>query len=270
MRPADDALLSWWRRLAFVGHYTGAEALVDDRTNRVLRYHSVGGGFYDDISPSRFRRQLEYLTDRYDVVDLPAVLERSDRKRVALTFDDGYVDFYDNVLPLLREYEVPATVFVPVEAIEDPCFSHNGRFDYEYMTEAQLHELVDDDLVTVGNHTVSHPRFSTVSSDRLETEIVGARERLEDLLGIEVSRFCYPYNDFDQRAMAVVRETHDIGVASGGRFTPVTPETDPSIVPRINGASPFYELCWDLSGTAIRVGRLGNRVLHLGSHEASH
>jgi len=263
MQPTNEALLEWWRRLAFVGHYSGAEGLVHEETNRVLRYHSVGGGFYDDISPQYFREQLDYFTDTYDVVDLPAVLERGDRKRVALTFDDGYRDFYDYVLPLLHEYDVPATVFVLVDALEDPEFAHNDRFDYEYMTEAQLRELVEDDLVTVGNHTRSHPRLPEVAADRLETEIGGAKDRLEDLLGAEVSRFCYPYGAFDVGAATVVRRTHDFAVVNRGQFEGVTPATDPATIPRVNGANPFFEVCWDLSDTATRVGSVGERVLGL-------
>jgi peptidoglycan/xylan/chitin deacetylase (PgdA/CDA1 family) len=263
MRSREDALLSWWRRLAFVGHYTGADALVADETNRILRYHSVGGGFYDNISPEYFREQLAYLTDAYDVVDLPDVLDRSDEKRVALTFDDGYRDFYDHVLPALREYEVPATVFVIADAVENPDFTHNGRFDYEYMTGAQLRELVDEELVTVGNHTVTHPRLTELSRDRLEREIVAGKQRLEELLGTDVSRFCYPFGDFDERAATVVRETHDFGTVSRGRFEGITPGTDPATIPRINGAEPSFEFRWNLSDAATRVGRLGHRVLSL-------
>jgi len=260
---ADERLLNWWRRLAYVGTRVGIDDTGTDRTNRVIRYHSVGGGFYDNLPPAAFREQLEYLTDAYEVVDLPAVLEPGDRKRVALTFDDGYRDFYDNVLPALRKYDIPATVFVLAGATEDPEFAHNDSFDYEYMTEANLHELVDDDLVTVGNHTVSHPRLSELSGDRLEDEIVDAKERLEDLLGTDVSRFCYPYGDVDERAAAIVRRTHDLGVVNRGRFEAVTPETDPATIPRINGANPLFEVSWDLSDTATRVGRVGERVRSL-------
>ncbi|WP_336035219.1 polysaccharide deacetylase family protein [Halobacterium yunchengense] len=261
MWTPDELLLTGWRALAFVGDYTGVAAMAPEETNRVLRYHSVGGGFYDDISPGYFREQLDYLTDAYEVVDLPGVLERGDEKRVALTFDDGYRDFYEYVVPILREYDVPATVFVPVRAVEDREFAHNSRFDYEYVTEAQLRELADEDLVTVGNHTVTHPRLTEVSDDRVEAEIVGGKQRLEALLGTEVTRFCYPFNDYDERAVAVVRETHDLGVASQGRYRGVTPETDPATVPRINGANPAYEFRWDLSDAAVRVGRASRPVL---------
>ncbi len=263
MQTRAEALSTWWRRLAFVGHYTGLESLVTDEANRVLRYHSVGGGFYDNIPPEHFRKQMDFLTNTYDIVDLPDVLDIDDRKRVAITFDDGYRDFYDNVLPILREYEVPATVFVIANAVEDPEFAHNRAFDYEYMTEAQLHELVDEELVTVGNHTMSHPRLSELPRDRLEREIVTSKNRLEELLGTDVSRFCYPFGDFDENAVAVVRDTHDIGVVNRGRFEDITTETNPAAVPRINGADPLYEVRWNLSDAATRVGSLGHRVLRL-------
>lgn len=265
MPSLDRTLLRAWRGLAFLGYHSGLDSLVDTGANKVLRYHSIGGGFYDDIGVDAFRRQVEFLTSEYEVVDLPAVLEPgdTDAERVALTFDDGYRDFREYVVPTLREYDVPATVFVIVNALEDPEFNHNDRAEYEYMDRDEVLDLVDEELVTVGNHTLSHPRLDRLPRERLETEIVEAKHRLEEMLGTDVSRFCYPYNDWDERAAEVVRETHDIGVLSRGRFEQISPETDPATVPRINGASPFYELCWDLSDTSTYVGRAGSYLLGL-------
>lgn len=257
----ESAILRGWRLVAFTGHLSRLDSLGVGQSNKVLRYHSVGGGFYDDIPPDRFRRDVEYLQSRFDVVDLPAVLSSGGEKRVALTFDDGYRDFYRHVLPLLREYDVPATVFVLADALENPSFDHNDRHDYEYMTREQLAELVEEDLVTIGNHTASHPRLGRVSPDRLEPEIVGAKRRLEEALGVEVDRFCFPYGSVSDRAAALVRQEHSIGVAGGGRRDTITPDTDPALVPRINGANPPWEVQWDLSDVGTRVGAVADRVV---------
>lgn len=261
LTDAESAMLQGWRLVAFTGHLSRLDSLGVGQSNKVLRFHSVGGGFYDDISPDRFRRDVEYLQSRFDVVDLPDVLTPGREKQVALTFDDGYRDFYRNVLPVLREYDVPATVFVLADALENPSFAHNDQHDYEYMTRGQLAELVDEDLVTIGNHTASHPQLGEVSSDRLEPEIVGAKRRLEEALGVEIDRFCYPYGSVSDHAADLVRQEHSIGVAGRGRRDVITPDTDPAIVPRINGANPFWEVQWDLSDVGTRVGAVVDRVV---------
>lgn len=254
-------MLRGWRLVAFAGHFSRLDSLGVGRSNKVLRYHSVGGGFYDDIHPDRLGRDIEYLQSRFEIVDLPEVLAPGGTKKIALTFDDGYRDFHRNVVPILREYDVPATVFVLADALEDPSFVHNGQHDYEYMNREQLAELVDEDLVTIGNHTASHPRLGETPPDRLEPEIVGAKRRLEEALGVDVDRFCFPYGSVSDRAADLVRRTHGIGVAGRGRRDAISSDTDPALVPRINGANPFWEVQWDLSDSATRVGAAADRFV---------
>lgn len=261
MPSTESILLRGWRAVAFVGHHSRIASLYDDGANCVLRYHSVGGGFYDDIQPERLRRDIEYLQRHYEIVDLPEVLRPGEGARIALTFDDGYRDFHRHVVPILHEYDVPATVFAIADAVDDPSFTHNDRYDYEYMDRAELTTLVDDDLVTVGNHTRSHRDLSGLPRDELEREIVGAKHRLEDLLGTDVRRFCFPYCVRDERAAAFVRETHDVGVAAQGRRETISAGTDPATVPRINGANPPWEVRWDLSAPARLLGAACDRFL---------
>ncbi|QLG28801.1 polysaccharide deacetylase family protein [Halorarum halophilum] len=256
----DSALLRGWRLVAFAGHYSRLGTLGLGRTNRVLRYHSVGGGFYDDFPPDRLRHDIEYLDTRFEIVDLPEALSTGGAKRIALTFDDGYRDFYRNVVPILREYDVPATVFVIADAVDDPSFDHNDD-EYEYMDREELVELADEDLVTIGNHTGSHPRLGELPPERLEPEIAGAKRRLEESLSIDIDRFCYPYGSYSEEAADVVRRTHDIGVAGRGRRDAISPDTDPALVPRVNGANPFWEVQWDLSDSATRVGSACDRFI---------
>lgn len=71
------------------------------------------------ISTETFRRQMELLRERYEVLSLAqaaAVLRgEADTKRpaVVITFDDGYRDVYEQAWPILRQLGLPATVFVP-------------------------------------------------------------------------------------------------------------------------------------------------------------
>jgi peptidoglycan/xylan/chitin deacetylase (PgdA/CDA1 family) len=87
----------------------------------ILMYHRVADLSVDPyeiaVSPHHFRDQMDYLQQNcypmrfLDFVD--AVQQRSIPPRaVVVTFDDGYVDNYENALPVLEEAQVPATVFV--------------------------------------------------------------------------------------------------------------------------------------------------------------
>lgn len=222
----------------------GMESNTSDQ-NAVFVYHGVGsahGDGYGRLLPtSRFQLDIQtLLADGYDLVGVPEVLETSvDEPKIALTFDDAHISFYENVLPIIERYDVPATVYVPTEAIGG---DHSLSVD-------QLVELAGHDLVTIGNHTKSHPKLTEVENEAtLRDEIVGARNDLEELLDIEVTEFCYPFYKFDDRSLAIVRESHEIAVTGPPGHPIIGPEmnisesTDPCLIPRVDGVtySMFY------------------------------
>jgi peptidoglycan/xylan/chitin deacetylase (PgdA/CDA1 family) len=86
----------------------------------VIAYHGVGEYPHAPlmhVSPTRLRAQLHYLRDKHDVVPLRELVRQwrsgeSTAGRVAITFDDAYAGVAMHALPILRELDLPATVFV--------------------------------------------------------------------------------------------------------------------------------------------------------------
>ncbi len=87
----------------------------------ILLYHRVATPASDPhaicVSEDRFAEQLRLLVDRYHPLPLTEVVRGLDAhdlpaNAVSLTFDDGYGDNAQVAFPLLREYGVPATIFV--------------------------------------------------------------------------------------------------------------------------------------------------------------
>jgi peptidoglycan/xylan/chitin deacetylase (PgdA/CDA1 family) len=251
----------------------GVAGTLSKRSNAVLMYHSVGprDDVYGNVTPERFRRDVAYLTRRFDVVDLPAVLATdTERKRVALTFDDGFANFYTEALPVLREYGVPATVFVTTGFVDDAdpelVDARLGPDDYSsdlMLSAAQVGRLADEELVTVGNHTATHPDLTTVEdASRLEAEIVGAKAELERRFGVTVDRFAYPYGPYDERSLELVRDSHRLAVTGVPRL--VTSRRDRHELPRLPAHTGRLRLRWQLSEVRESLKRsLGRTVAGL-------
>lgn len=113
----------------------------------VLAYHSVT----DDpsyalpgirVTPALFARQIKYLTQNYQVMDLAEAIkiDRSGKalpeRAVAITFDDGYEDNYSKAFPVLKAHKAPATIFATV----DPCLE-GSRFWVSWLYEVLFHEV---------------------------------------------------------------------------------------------------------------------------------
>ncbi|PYO07646.1 MAG: hypothetical protein DMD30_10400 [Gemmatimonadetes bacterium] len=86
----------------------------------IVAYHGIGDAPHAavmHVSPPRLRAQLTYLHERYTVVPLRELVSRwharlSTRGCVAITFDDAYAGVSVYALPIMRDLEIPATVFV--------------------------------------------------------------------------------------------------------------------------------------------------------------
>src|SRR5205814_3591619 len=90
----------------------------------VLCYHSVNDQANPDCDPlprSMFEQHLDHLKRHYQVVTVDALVKGLyagaplPPRPVAITFDDGYEDNYSNAFPLLKKYELPATIFLVTE-----------------------------------------------------------------------------------------------------------------------------------------------------------
>lgn len=93
------------------------------RNINVLMYHRVNllpnYAYPLGIPPEEFERELKYLKEHYAVISSEDDWTQAEENSVVLTFDDGYADFHQYVLPLLHKYEVPATIFVSTAHIEN-------------------------------------------------------------------------------------------------------------------------------------------------------
>lgn len=88
------------------------------RHPRIFMYHRVRGKHgVEGIPAELLRWQFQQIKQHFNPMSLDQMVEAHERKKlpdhaVALTFDDGYRDFYESAYPLLREFDLPATLFL--------------------------------------------------------------------------------------------------------------------------------------------------------------
>ncbi|MFC1701318.1 polysaccharide deacetylase family protein [Pseudomonadota bacterium] len=173
----------------------------------VLMYHRVADNGPEKLAPYRidpelFEQQLAYL-QRYGYHDatidevnklwLDSELQFTPGKPVVFTFDDAYLDFYDNAWPLLKKYGFNAMVFVPVDFV-------NGYADWDsefgepakIMNWDQIKELHKQG-VRFGSHSCCHRRLAEMSENEIYEDAKRSKDILKQKLGVEVLDYCYPY-----------------------------------------------------------------------------
>jgi peptidoglycan/xylan/chitin deacetylase (PgdA/CDA1 family) len=171
----------------------------------VLIYHRVGAGQGRemDLPVRAFAAQMRGLRAQADVVHLSdglaALTEGSlVRDAVAVTFDDGYREVYTNAWPVLRDLDIPATVFLPTGFMEgsSPAPIRPGAADRGAEPRAldwtQVGEMVETGSMGVGSHSVTHPEFDTLSRDEAEDEAARSKEVVAERTGVRTELFAYP------------------------------------------------------------------------------
>lgn len=237
----------------------------------MLLYHRVGVDPADPfglcVAPDRFSEQMAALKSWGRVRPLKELLsacstDSPPQRTVAITFDDGYFDNLQNALPILREHDVPATVFVTTGNPGQPfwwdllfCYvaaaNENAR-PLQFRLRGHLHqwrpaklssrrlrllllevhricseltaeeralvleqlsagsergnlpagralsrletaELAGNPLITIGAHSVHHPRLARLGVDAQLRELQQSRSDLESCVGKPVELMSYPF-----------------------------------------------------------------------------
>ena len=165
-----------------------------------LMYHEVAGGEpgrsvadYYAVSRETFGRHLDAIASagcRGCSVSEAVFEGGSEAPRVAISFDDGTLDHYENALPELVARRMSATFFVITTRVGQPG----------YATWDQLREMRKAGM-EIGSHTRTHPFLSELDAAGLERELRGAREEIDAALGQETVALALPGGDAPRRAL---------------------------------------------------------------------
>ena len=173
----------------------------------ILMYHMIGDMKNNSavMTEDNLRIQMQYLKDHgyhpitmQELYDYVTKGEKLPSKPVCITFDDGYLDSYTIVYPMMKEFGYPWTLFLITDDV--------GK-SYNRMTWEQLKEMADSGAVTIANHTLSHPKLHTLPTRaEKENEIIGANKALKYHLGIDNLWFAYPYGDYDDEVIDICKK----------------------------------------------------------------
>ena len=178
----------------------------------MLMYHAVLAQEQDPdwpwaVSRSNFERQLDFIqAEGYatpTVSELMADPEHFHGRTVVITFDDGYVDNVEAAAALHRRGMRATWYMVSGSIGELPGWPFDGRPTGRLMNAAELRSLQNVGM-EIGSHSVTHRRLTELDPQAQLQEAARSKADLEDLLGMQLQSFAYPYGDFDDGYAAAV------------------------------------------------------------------
>jgi glycosyltransferase involved in cell wall biosynthesis len=179
---------------------------------RVLSYHDI-----EKKDEKKFEKQLLWIQKKWNIVDpinfekLISGEEKLERDSLLLTFDDGTLSNYTVAKKILAKHQIKALFFIVsnyalIDNLEDSKkFAANNIMltsvdkipeNFVNMRINHLKELISDGH-SIGSHTLSHARLSTLNIKDIEIEINEGADLLEKELGISINHFAYPFGDIN-------------------------------------------------------------------------
>jgi peptidoglycan/xylan/chitin deacetylase (PgdA/CDA1 family) len=230
-------------RSLFASHL---DALLLRRAAVVVAFHRVqrGADVSDGLTvdPQTFGAFCEFFRRHFHVVPLSELIGKLEKGRtpsreLAITFDDGYRDNFENAMPILENLGLPATFFVVSGWIGTdvvPFWDRALGVQHPWMTWDQIRTLKSKGF-DIGAHTRTHVNLGTTSGAIAQDEIAGARADLEVALSAPVETFAYPFGGQDNMTELNRQVVKAAGFrcccsAFGGT---ITGKTDPFLLPRV-------------------------------------
>lgn len=158
----------------------------------VLMYHGVAKdqwvasiGNWLQVKESNFRKQMEHLKKYYNVVSFEYALRTIDqpskKPKAVITFDDGYANNFTVAYPILKDLDLPATIFLVTDMIDT-----NKLFWYDRLRTTLLGNFESDKIEEiVQSYKTKHPHII----DALVDEFIcgyqlGSKQHIHDAYGI--------------------------------------------------------------------------------------
>lgn len=197
----------------------------------VLCYHDIPKEVHFDdygVDQESFVQQLEYLhTHGYHFISVDDIINAHEgrkplpEKAVLLTFDDGYLSFYESVFPLLKLYRYPCVLAVETRWVGEP----DPDIKAPLMNWEQLKEVAKSKLVEIASHThdlhhgviynpqgnnnwaavarIYDPKTKTYESEgayrmRIRDDLTLSKKLLQDKLGVNARAMVWPYGEYNQ------------------------------------------------------------------------
>ncbi|MBM4272697.1 MAG: polysaccharide deacetylase family protein [Deltaproteobacteria bacterium] len=186
------------------------------------------------VSAEMFDGHMAYLKDNgYHVITLSTLRDfieykqRPPKNSVVITIDDGWKTMKTIAFPILKKYGFKASLFVYTDLIRSEPNNVTLTWD-------EIKEMVDEGIIDVQSHTITHGDLTKLSEESLERELAESQRIIKEHLGINATFIAYPYGTIDERVMEKLKK---YGYVAG--FTV------------IRGGNAFYHHNYALNRTMI-------------------
>lgn len=134
-------------------------------------------------------------------------------KPILINMDDGYYSNYEYIFPMLKKYNVKASIYVVTDKI---CQEING---IKYLGWNECKEMQESGLVEIYSHSKRHVFYDKLPARAVRDDVIESYKVIESNLGKkDFKAFAYPYGAYTNETVWVLKsngidmQVYDIGM----------------------------------------------------------
>jgi peptidoglycan/xylan/chitin deacetylase (PgdA/CDA1 family) len=169
--------------------------ILDKSGANVFMYHRFDESKYPstNIDTKELEKHLVYLKENdFNIKSINEILDKKANKKpflnntIGFTVDDAFLSFYKNGWPIFKKYNVPVTLFVSTDIVNE---SH-----WNYMSWEDLREFINQGG-SIGLHSASHAHLTSYDILDVKRDLMSSIKVIEKELGITPKIFAYPFGE---------------------------------------------------------------------------
>ena len=171
-------------------------------------------------TPQSFEENIKtFLENGYTIISMKelALAENGKMelpsKPIVITFDDGYYSNYEYIYPILKQYNVKASIFIVTDKIGQEID------DIKYLGWEECLEMQNSGIVEIGSHSKKHVFYDKRSVRELRDDVKESYKEIEKNLGKQdLKIFAYPYGAYTNETVRTLKnngidfQIYDIGM----------------------------------------------------------
>ena len=171
-------------------------------------------------TPQSFEENIKtFLENGYTIISMKELALADNGKMelpskpIVITFDDGYYSNYEYIYPILKQYNVKASIFIVTDKIGQEID------DIKYLGWEECLEMQNSGIVEIGSHSKKHVFYDKRSVRELRDDVKESYKEIEEHLGKQdLKIFAYPYGAYTNETVRTLKnngidfQIYDIGM----------------------------------------------------------
>ena len=177
-------------------------------------------------TPQSFEENIKVLLENgYTIISFQELDDANNgkaelpKKPILISMDDGYYSNYEYIFPILKKYNVKASIFIVTDKIGKEI---DGK---KYLSWEECIEMQNSGLVEIFGHSKRHVFYNKLSVRTTRDDVIESYKIIEEKLGNKKLKvFAYPYGAYTKETVRTLKlngidmQVYDIGMNHSNNF----------------------------------------------------